>query len=107
MCTFAANHSTMRIISRSTLIDYYTQVPESRTAIEEWFQKTRRADWACFADVRRTFGSADHVGNQRYVFNIRGNNFRIVAVVKFTIRTVYIRFVGTHSEYDKIDVKNI
>lgn len=97
----------MRIISRSTLIEYYSRNPDARTALEEWFQKTRRADWSCFADVKRTFGSADNVGNQRYVFNIRGNNYRLVAVVKFTIRTVYIRFVGTHPEYDKIDVKNI
>lgn len=97
----------MRIIARSTLIDYYTRVPAAKTALEEWFQKTRRADWACFADVRRTFGSADSVGNQRYVFNIHGNSYRLVAVVKFAIRTVYIRFVGTHPEYDKIDVKNI
>ena len=76
----------MRIISRSTLIEYYSRNPDARTALEEWFQKTRRADWSCFADVKRT---------------------RLVAVVKFTIRTVYIRFVGTHPEYDKIDVKNI
>ena len=97
----------MRIIARSTLIAYYTNNPDSRTALEEWFQKTRQAKWTCFADVRRTFGSADSVGNQRYVFNIRGNNYRLVAVVKFTIQTVYIRFVGTHPEYDKIDVKTI
>lgn len=97
----------MRIIARSTLIEYYTLNPDSRTALEEWFQKTRQAKWTCFADVRRTFGSADSVGNQRYVFNIRGNNYRLVAVVKFTIQTVYIRFVGTHPEYDKIDVKTI
>ena len=97
----------MRIIARSTLIEYYTLNPDSRAALEEWFQKTRQAKWTCFADVRRTFGSADSVGNQRYVFNIRGNNYRLVAVVKFTIQTVYIRFVGTHPEYDKIDVKTI
>ena len=97
----------MRIIARSTLIEYYTLNPDSRTALEEWLQKTRQAKWTCFADVRRTFGSADSVGNQRYVFNIRGNNYRLVAVVKFTIQTVYIRFVGTHPEYDKIDVKTI
>lgn len=97
----------MRIISRSTLIEYYTRVPKSRTALEEWFQKVRKAEWHCFADVQRTFGSADSVGNQHYVFNVHGNDYRVVAVVKFTIRTVYIRFVGTHGEYDRIDVKNI
>ena len=96
----------MRIISRSTLIEYYTRNPDARAALEEWFQKVRRAEWTCFADVRRTFGSADSVGNQRYVFNIRGNNYRLIVVVKFTIKTVLIRFIGTHAEYDLID-KNI
>lgn len=100
-------NSLMRIISRSKIIAFYTEVPESRTALEEWFQKTKRADWSCFADLKRTFGSADNVWNQHFVFNIHGNSYRLVAVVKFTIRTVYIRFIGTHPEYDKIDVKNI
>lgn len=107
VCTFATNYKRMRVISRSMLIAFYTRCPDARTALEEWFQKTRRADWSCFADVKQTFGSADSVGNQRYVFNIRGNNYRLVAVVKFAIRTVYIRFVGTHPEYDRIDIKNI
>ena len=97
----------MRIISRGTLVAYYSRNPDARTALEEWFQKTRKSEWGCFADMKRTFNSVDSVGNQRYVFNIRGNNYRLVVVVKFTIRTVYIRFVGTHSEYDSIDVKNI
>ena len=57
-------------------------------------------------DVER-LGRADSVGNQHYVFNIRGNNYRIVAVIKFTIKLVFIRFIGTHAEYDSIDAKNI
>ena len=106
-CIFANKPGDMRIIARSTLIAYYTNNPDSRTALEEWFQKVRKAEWGCFADVKQTFESADSVGNQHYVFNIRGNNYRLVAVVKFAIRTVYIRFVDTHAEYDEIDVKNI
>ena len=97
----------MRIISRGTLIEYYTRNSDARTALEEWFQKTRKAEWTCFADIKRTFGSADNVGNQRYVFNVRGNHYRLVAVVKFTIQTVYIRFVGSDAKYDKIDVRSI
>ena len=61
----------------------------------------------CFADIKNTFNSADYIGNQRYVFNIKGNNYRIVVVIKFTIKFVYIRFVGTHSEYDRIDCLTI
>ena len=97
----------MRIIARSRIIEYYTLHPDARTALEEWFQKVRKAEWNCFADIKQMFNSADSVGNQRYVFNIRGNNYRLIVVVKFTIKTVLIRFIGTHGEYDLIDAKNI
>lgn len=65
--------------------------------------KTKRAEWDCFADVKDTFNSVDNVGNQHYVFNIKGNNYRLIAVIKFTIKTIFIRFIGTHREYDKIN----
>ena len=97
----------MRIIARSRIIEYYTLHPDARTALEEWFQKVRKAEWNCFADIKQMFNSADSVGNLRYVFNIRGNNYRLIVVVKFTIKTVLIRFIGTHAEYDLIDAKNI
>ena len=97
----------MRIIARSRIIEYYTLHPDARTALEEWFQKVRKAEWNCFADIKQMFNSADSVGNQRYVFNIRGNNYRLIVVVKFTIKTVLIRFIGTHAEYDLRDAKNI
>lgn len=93
----------MRIISKSTLVDYYTKVPQSKTALQEWYEKTKRAEWNCFADIKNTFNSVDAVGNQRYVFNIKGNDFRLVVLIQFTPHSVYIRFIGTHSEYDKIN----
>ena len=95
----------MRIISRRTLVDYYTAHPQSKEALEDWFHKTRKAEWTCFADIKKTFNSVDSVGNQHYVFNIKGNDFRLVAVVKFTPSHVLIIFIGTHAEYDRI--KNI
>ncbi|NDV46753.1 type II toxin-antitoxin system HigB family toxin [Paludibacter sp. 221] len=97
----------MRIITRSTLIEYYEKHQEVKNALEEWYSKTKQAEWKCFADIKNTFISADSVGNQHYVFNIKGNDFRLVAVIKMQIKTVYIRFVGTHAEYDKIDAKTI
>lgn len=57
--------------------------------------------------MRKDFKSVDYVGNQRYVFNIKGNNYRLIVAVKFTPELVYIRFVGTHQEYDRFDVSNI
>lgn len=97
----------MRIIARKKIIDYYTDNPNSQVALEEWYSKTKKAEWKCFADMKKTFNSVDNVGNQHYVFNIKGNNYKLIVVVKFTIKTVLIRFIGTHNEYDLIDAKNI
>lgn len=93
----------MRIIAHRTLVLFYTKHADAETALEEWFQKISKAEWNSFADIKKTFNSVDAVGNQHFVFNIRGNDYRLVAVVKFRIKMVYIRFIGTHSEYDKID----
>lgn len=97
----------MRIIARSKIVDYYTEHAESRTALEEWYAKTKNASWTCFSDIKETFNSVDAVGNQHYVFDIKGNNYRLIVVIKFTIGLVLIRFIGTHAEYDKIDAVNI
>ncbi|MBR2101705.1 MAG: type II toxin-antitoxin system HigB family toxin [Prevotella sp.] len=98
----------MRIIAKSTLIAYYTKNPQARTALEDWYEKTKEADWKCYADIKQTFNSVDSVGNKRYVFNIKGNDFRLVVIILFTPQRVYIRFVGSHSDYDKIsDIQHI
>lgn len=92
----------MNIIAKKTLVDYYSKHPESKTALEDWYAKTRKSSWTCFADVRATFNKADSVGNQHYVFNIKGNDFRLIVVVQFKHQHIFIRWIGTHSEYDKI-----
>ena len=97
----------MRIFTEQTLKEYIGMHPEARVALQEWVSIVKRSEWACFADIRQIFRSADSVGNQHYVFNIKGNRFRLVAVVKFTIKFVYIRLIGTHDEYMKIDCANI
>ncbi|WP_162340484.1 type II toxin-antitoxin system HigB family toxin [Cyclobacterium salsum] len=75
--------------------------------LNEWWKKTKQADWATFPEVKETFSGVDHVGNDRYVFNIKGNKYRLVAMIFFDIRTIYIRFIGTHAAYDKIDCSTI
>lgn len=97
----------MRIFTEQTLKEYSEQHPEAKTALQEWVTIVKKSDWKCFADVKATFNSVDNAGNQHYVFNIKGNSFRLVAVIKFTIKFVYVRFIGTHSEYDKIDCSTI
>ncbi len=93
----------MRILKRTTLKDYYEQNPKSKTALLTWYDIASKANWRNFADVRKSFNSVDYVGNQRYVFNIKGNDYRLVVVIQYVHQTIYIRFVGTHNEYDKID----
>lgn len=97
----------MRIIARSKIIEYYTKHSDTKTALEDWYKKTSNAEWHCFDDIKKTFRTVDSVGNQHYVFDIKGNNYRLIVVIKFTIGLVLIRFIGTHSEYDTIDAKNI
>ena len=98
----------MRIIAKSTLVEYYSKNPQAKSALEEWYEKTKKSEWTCFADMKSTFNSVDAVGNQRYVFNIKENDYRLVVLILFTPKTVYIRFVGTHKEYDAIkNIQNI
>ncbi|MDR1918855.1 MAG: type II toxin-antitoxin system HigB family toxin [Tannerellaceae bacterium] len=97
----------MRIITYKRISEYTEIQPDAETALKEWYGKTKRSQWDCFADVRNTFNSVDSVGESRCVFNIKGNRYRIVAIIIFASQKVYIRFIGTHAEYDKIDCKNI
>lgn len=93
----------MRIIAERTIRLYYEKHPQAKTALQEWVKTVKRAEWKCYADVKATFNSVDNVGNQHYVFNIKGNDFRLVVVIKYVPGFVLIRFIGTHTEYDKID----
>ncbi len=97
----------MRVIAHRTLVEFYDKHADAKSAIEEWYKRTTKASWEMFADVKRDFNSVDSVGNQRYLFNIKGKDYRLVAIVQFRIKMVYIRFIGTHKEYDKIECSKI
>ena len=98
----------MRVIAKKTIVQFYTLHADAKTALEEWYEKTVKAEWENFAQVKQTSNSADYVGNNRVVFDIKGNQYRLVALVLFKIGMVYIRFIGTHNEYEQItDIENI
>lgn len=82
-------------------------MPKAKEAILKWYYKAVTVEWKNLAELKNTFNSSDSGGNDRFVFNVGGNKYRIVAMIHFSTRTLYIRFVGTHSQYDKIDCKNI
>lgn len=97
----------MRIITFAAIRDFSTKHADAEIPLQNWYSITKKADWSSLGDIKKDFNNVDYVGNDRYVFNIKGNKYRLVAIVLFTIKKVYIRFIGTHSEYDKIDCKNI
>lgn len=97
----------MRIITTKKLKDYAELHPDAKSALQVWIDTVKAANWQNFADIKNTFNSVDSVGNQHYVFNIKGNHYRLVVVIQFTPQFVLIRFVGTHAEYDKIDASTI
>lgn len=93
----------MRIIAERTIREYYEKHPQAKTALEDWVSVVKKSQWRCFADIKKTFNTVDSVGNQHYVFNIKGNDSRMVVVIKFVPQFVLIRFIGTHKEYDRIN----
>ena|ERR1043165_3446624 len=97
----------MVVISYKTIRDFSEICPEAKTPLDYWYNVTADADWRSHAELKTTFPSADFVGNERYVFNIAGNNYRLIAAVNFKIRTVYIKYIGLHKDYDKVDAANV
>ncbi len=81
--------------------------PTAAKPLNDWYALVLAADWGNLADIRVLFNSVDFVSNERYVFNIGGNKFRLIARILFPARTVYIKFIGTHREYDRIDAATI
>ena len=100
----------MRIIALSTLKRFWENNPAYIDAKEQtlaWYQHTLKADWSTPADVKADFRSASILQDGRAVFNIAGNKYRLVVWINYAYKVVYIRFIGTHKQYDKIDVQTI
>ena len=97
----------IRIFTEQALKEFAERNPSSKTALQVWCKIVKKTKWHSLSDVKATFNNVDYIGNQRFVFNIKGNEYRLVAVIKFSIGFIYIRFIGTHSDYDRIDCKSI
>lgn len=97
----------MVIISKATLRNFSRLHTDAETSLEDWYELAKNADWKNFNETRNTFNSVDAVGNDRYVFNIKGNSYRLIALIIFKVRTVFILFIGNHKEYDKIDASKV
>ena len=97
----------MRIISRKALRDFWAKHADAEQPLRAWFDDAKRAKWRGPGDIKSVYRNASLVGNNRVVFNIKGNDYRLIVAINYVAGIVYIRFVGTHSQYDRIDAATI
>ena len=95
------------IISRKALLDYIQQYPSAATALSEWYYELLKSDFQNYNDLKNTYPHASLVGDDRVVFNIKGNNFRLIVRIVFIYKTIQIKWFGSHAEYNKIDVLQV
>ena len=97
----------MRIIKVFYLQEFAKRHADALAPLSQWAQDCRRAVWRTNADVKAYARSADYVGNQRWVFNVGGNKYRLVVAICFRTGYVLVKFIGTHAQYDKVDVQTV
>jgi len=97
----------MRVVSIKRINDFIIKQEASAVALQDWYHRVSAKEWHHLSDIKSDFNSVDYVGANRYVFNVKGNHYRIVCIIIFASQKLYIRFIGTHAEYDKIDVKRV
>ena len=97
----------MKIRNKELLDKYAGKHANAKSALQHWIDFVEEVEWRSHNELKRDFPSADYVGKERYVFNIQGNNYRLVAIAVFIEGYLKIRFVGTHAEYNKIDCKTV
>jgi mRNA interferase HigB len=89
------------------LLEYVKQYPLASTAILDWYHEIEKADFKNFKELKKVYGNASLVGDDRIVFNIAGNKFRLVVRIVFEYKAIQVKWFGTHKEYDKIDVESV
>ena len=97
----------MRIIAKRTLREFWERHPDARLPLEHWHREVQRADWDTPAQVLRQWPRVSIVGRNRVVFRIKGNQYRLVVEIFYPGRQVYIKFIGTHAEYDLVNVEEV
>jgi mRNA interferase HigB len=97
----------MRVVSKARLRDFWTLFPDAEEPLLAWYREAEDADWDSPAAVKAQYRRASFPGGNRVVFNIKGNDYRLVVSINYPYRMIYVRWVGTHQAYDKIDVKEV
>ncbi len=97
----------MQVLSHKTLKAFWETHPDAEDALTNWFDVVEDADWTTPNDVKAAFSTASFLADNRVVFNIRGNHYRLIVRIAYRYKSVQIKFIGTHAEYDKIDANTI
>ena len=97
----------MRIISKNTLIKFYKKTPSSEQALKSWYSEAKKASWSSPNDVKALYKNASIISGKRVVFNIKGNDYRLIVDIEYNLKIIFIVWIGTHKEYEKINVKKI
>lgn len=106
-CQHSIKLPGVNVIKRQAILDFCRKHSDARTALQTWFSVCKRAQWTDYHELQRDFPEAFPVGDNRVVFDIKGNKYRVVARVLFPFKQVHIKWIGTHAEYDKIDVTTV
>jgi len=97
----------MRVIAVSTLRAFWERYPDAEQPLKAWYEEATGASWSKPADIKAQYRSASVLKNRRVVFNIKGNDYRLIVAIAYKLQIVYVKFVGTHQEYDAVDAETI
>jgi len=97
----------VNVVAKRTLQEFWTLHPQAKGPLTSWYHHAKAADWRTPQDVRNDFRTVDFVGDNRVIFDVGGNNYRLVARISYPFKQVLVKFIGTHKEYDKIDPETV
>ena len=97
----------MNVISKRTIIKFYEKYPNSKTALEFWYADAKKSIWTTPDDIKKKYSSASFLADNRVIFNIKGNEYRLIVHIDYLRKFIRVKFIGTHSEYDKIDALEV
>lgn len=97
----------MKLVTTKNLRDFWAQHPDAEQPLKSWADEVKHAEWLQPADIKAQFRSASILKNRRVVFNIKGNDYRLIASIAYRFGAVYIKFIGTHAEYDAVDAETV
>ncbi|MEO6967048.1 MAG: type II toxin-antitoxin system HigB family toxin [Rhodanobacteraceae bacterium] len=97
----------MRIIAVGTLRRFWERHPDSEQPLKAWYDEAKHASWTTPQEIKNHYASASFVGSNRVIFNIKGNDYRLIAAVAYRFQAVYIKFIGTHAQYNRVDAATV